>query len=149
VEQRRRVKHAAPFLLFFLTLWWLWQLLAGEWGRYQWLYGLGAAVVAAAIAELAATRAGAHAAFPWEILKSAPSALGMVFVDFAIVMRALVQRRNGVFRTTPFDHPDTEGMRAWAMVVADYSPNAYIVDISGGETISHHLVENPPSQSPA
>jgi hypothetical protein len=141
--------HVAAFLLFWITLWWLWQLLVGEWGRYEWLYAAGAAAVAAAIAELGATRAGAHAAFPWRIVKSAPSALGMVFVDFAIVMRALVARRTGTFRTTPFEHPDTEAVRAWAMVVADYSPNAYIVDISGGETLSHHLVVNPPSQSPA
>jgi hypothetical protein len=143
------VKHVAAFLVFWVTTWWLWQLLVGEWGRYQWFYAAGAATVASVVAELAVTRADAHAAFPFEILKAAPAALGMVFVDFAIVMWALAHRRRGVFRTTNFRHPDTVRFRAWAMVVADYSPNAYVVDISNGKTTTHHLVRNQPSQDPA
>jgi hypothetical protein len=143
------VRHVAAFLFFWLAAWWLWQLFAGEWGRYQWFYGAGAATVAAAIAELAVTRASARAHFPWEIVKSAPSALGMVFVDFGIVMWALVRRREGTFRTVSFEYPDTTPYRAWATIVADYSPNAYVLDISDGKTVTHHLVPNPPSQEPA
>lgn len=143
------MKHAAAFLLLWVPLWWLYQVLVGEWGRYPWEYGAGTATVGAAVAELALTRSGARARFPWEIVKAAPSALGMVFVDFGIVMWALVRRREGVFRTTTFRHPDTTAHRAWATIVGDYSPNAYIVDISDGETETHHLVRNQPSQEPA
>src|SRR4051794_23067810 len=124
------MKHVAAFLLFWISLWWSWQLFVGEWGRYEWVAGAVAAAVAALIAELAVTEAG-RAAFPWTIVKSAPAALGMVFVDFVTVMRVLVTRREGVFRTLPFEYPDDIPHRTWAMVVADYSPNAYVVDISG------------------
>jgi hypothetical protein len=143
------VKHVAAFLVWWITLWWLWQLLVGEWGRYEWIAAGAAAAVAAAIGELAATRAAAHASFPWSIVKSAPSALGMVFVDFATVVRVLFTRNTGVFRTTSFEYPDDEAHRAWAMVVADYSANAYVVDIGGGESVTHHLVPRRASQEPA
>jgi hypothetical protein len=83
------------------------------------------------------------------VLKGVPSALGMVLVDFAIVMAALVERREGVTRKTRLEHPDTEPFRAWAAIVGDWSPNAYIVDITDGVTTSHHLVEHEPSQRPA
>jgi hypothetical protein len=143
------VKHAAPFLLFFVTLWWLWQLLVGEWSRYEWVAGAIAAVLAAVLAEVAVARTEGRAVLPAAVVKGAPSALGMVFVDFAIVMVALVRRRRGVMRKTPFEHPDTESFRAWAAIAGDWSPNAYIVDITGGVTTSHHLVEHEPSQRPA
>ncbi|HEY3542145.1 MAG TPA: hypothetical protein VGK79_06350 [Gaiellaceae bacterium] len=143
------MKHAAAFLLFWISLWWLWQLLVGEWGRYEWYWAAGAATVGALLAELAVTHASARAALPFEILKSAPAALGMVFVDFAIVMSALTRRRGGVFRTTNFRHPDTVPFRAWATIVGDYSPNAYVVDIAGGRTTTHHLVPRQSSQEPA
>jgi multisubunit Na+/H+ antiporter MnhE subunit len=139
----------APFLLFFLTLWWLWQLLTGEWSRYEWIAGAAAAAVAALLAELAVARTQGRAPVPRAVLTAVPSALGMVVVDFVIVMRALVERRGGVLRETPFPHPDTEPFRTWAAVAGDWSPNAYIVDIEGGRTLSHHLVPRDPSQRPA
>lgn len=148
-NNRRRVKHAAPFLLFFLPLWWLWQLLTGEWSRYEWVGGAAAAVMAAVLAEFAVARTHGRAPLPAGVLKGVPSALGMVLVDFAIVMAALFRRRRGVMRTTRFEHPDLESFRAWAAIVGDWSPNAYIVDITDGTTTSHHLVEHEPSQRPA
>jgi hypothetical protein len=143
------VKHAAAFLLLFVSLWWLWQLLVGEWGRYEWIAALGAAAVAAAIAELAVTRTRGRSALPFAVARGAPSALGMVFVDFAIVMSALVRRRKGVVRRTKFPHPDTEAFRAWAAIAGDWSPNAYVIDIADGTSVTHHLVPNEPSQRPA
>ena len=143
------MKHVAAFFLFFITLWWLWQLLVGEWSRYEWIAALGAAAVAAAITELAVTRTRGRAALPFAVVRGAPSALGMVFVDFAIVMWALVQRREGVVRRTAFPHPDTESFRTWAAIVGDWSPNAYVIDIADGTTVTHHLVVNEPSQRPA
>jgi len=148
-RKRRRVKHAAPFLLFFVVLWWLWQLLTGEWNHYEWIAGAAAAAGAAVLAELAAARTDGRAPLPAGVLKGVPSALGMILVDFAIVMAALVRRRRGVIRKTAFPHRDTESFRAWAAIVGDWSPNAYIVDVTDGMTTTHHLVEHEPSQRPA
>jgi multisubunit Na+/H+ antiporter MnhE subunit len=143
------VKHVAPFLLFFVTLWWLWQLLTGEWSRYEWVAGAAGAVIAAVLAEIAVARTDGRAPLPAAVLKGVPSALGMVLVDFGIVMVALVRRRRGVIRKTRFEHPDTESFRAWAAIAGDWSPNAYVIDITDGTTTTHHLVENEPSQRPA
>jgi hypothetical protein len=143
------VKHAAPFLLFFVVLWWLWQLLTGEWNHYEWIAGAAAAVIAAVLAELAVARTDGRAPLPAAVLKSVPSALGMVLVDFAIVMVALVRRRRGALRKTPFPHPDNESFRTWAAIVGDWSPNAYVIDVADGTATTHHLVEHEPSQRPA
>ena len=142
------MKHVAAFFLFFLTLWWLWQLLVGEWSRYEWIAAGAAAAVAAAIAELAVSRTQGRAPLPLAVVRGAPSALGMVFVDFAIVMWALVQRREGVVRRTAFPHPDTESFRAWAAITGDWSPNSYVIDITDGTSVTHHMIPNEPSQRP-
>jgi len=143
------VKRAAAFLLFFVSLWWLWQLLVGVWSHYDWIAAVGAAAVAGALAELAATRTDGRTRLPFAVLRGMPSALAMVFVDFALVMWALAQRRQGVVRRTKFPHPDAEAFRTWAAIVGDWSPNAYVIDIDDGTTITHHLVRNEQSQRPA
>jgi hypothetical protein len=142
------VKHAAAFLVWYVVLWWLWQALAGVWNHYNWLFAAGGALVAAALGELAATRTRGRARVPLEILSAAPAALGMVFVDFGIVMFALVRRRTGVVRETRFEHPDTESFRGWATIVADWSPNALVIDVADGRSRTHHLIPNDRSQSP-
>jgi hypothetical protein len=142
------VKHAAAFLVWYVVLWWLWQSLAGVWNHYNWLFAAGGALVASAIGELAATRTNGRARFPLALLASAPSALGMVFVDFGIVMVARGRRRTGVVRETRFEHPDTEPFRAWATIVADWSPNAFVIDVADGRSRTHHLIPNDRSQSP-
>jgi hypothetical protein len=145
------VKHAAAFSLWVVILWWLWQLLVGEWSHYEWIFGLGAALVAAAIAELARVRGGISAPLPWRIVKATPAALGMVVWDFATVMLVLARRGSGSFRTTEFKQPNDVPHRAWGTIVADYSPNAYIVDIDPdtGRVLTHHLVPRQISQDPA
>jgi hypothetical protein len=143
------VKHVAGFLVFGIVLWWLWQALAGEWNHYEWIAAGGAAVVAAAIAELARSRAGVAAPFPWRVLKATPAALGMVFWDFATVMLVLARRGSGSFRRTTFQQPNDVRHRAWATIVGDYSANAYIIDIDeDGEVLTHHLVPRQASQDP-
>lgn len=150
-ERRRRVKHAAAFFVWFVVLWWLWQLLAGEWNATEWIAGAGAAVIAGAIAEAARHRAGAAPGAPVQLIRSAPSALGMVFVDFALVMWALFLRRGGSFRTTDTDAAGDEQQRAWATYLATISPNAYVIDIDAetGSVLTHHLVPLQASQDPA
>ena len=143
------MKHAAAFLVWYVVLWWLWQALAGVWDHDNWLFAAGGALVASAVGELAAARTKGRARFPLSLLSSAPSALGMVVVDFAIVMYALVRRREGVIRETRFEHPDTEPFRAWVTIVADWSPNALVIDVGDGRSRTHHLIPHDPSQSPA
>lgn len=143
------MKHAAAFLVWYVVLWWLWQALAGVWNHYNWLFAAGGALVAAALGELAATRTRGRARVPLEILSAAPAALGMVFVDFAIVMYALVRRCEGVTRETRFRRPDNLRFRAWATIVADLSPNSFVIDLANGRSLTHHLVPNDRSQSPA
>ena len=109
----------------------------------------GLEAIAAVLAEIAVARTDGRAPLPAAVLKGVPSALGMVFVDFAIVMVALLRRRPGVMRRTPFGLPDEKPFRTWAAIVGDWSPNAYVVDIADGVTTSHHLVEHEPSRRPA
>lgn len=142
-------KHAAAWLLFFVPLWFLWHLFAGEWNRYEWIAASVTSAAAATIGALAVDRVDARARFPLAIVTSIPAALGMVFVDFVTVMRCLLTRREGVFRRTRFEYPDDVAHRTWAMVVADYSANAYVIDISEGESLTHHLVPRKASQKPA
>jgi multisubunit Na+/H+ antiporter MnhE subunit len=145
------VKHVAAFLLFGVVLWWLWLLLAGEWNRTQWIAATGAAAIAAFVAEVARTRARSRPALPLRLLASVPSALGMVLVDFGLVLWALVAGRRGEFRTTDSDAAGDEQSRAWAAYIATISPNAYVIDFDpdAGTVLTHHLVPKQASQDPA
>ena len=144
------MKHAAAFLLFFAALWWLWQLLAGEWNQYEWIAGAGAAAVGAAIGEIARTRARARGSIAWSLVASIPSALGMVVVDFAVVVRALATRRSGSFHQSQTAVAGRQQSRAWGAYLASLSPNAYVLEIDRESKVvlTHHLVHRPKSQAP-
>jgi hypothetical protein len=79
----------------------------------------------------------------------------MVFVDFGILMWALVRsalRREivrGEFVRRPF-RVDDAGMRAWVGLAATYSPNAYVVgfDTAGEVALVHDLIRNRNSEKP-
>lgn len=144
------MKHVAAFFLFFVPLWWLWQLLSGEWSHYEWIAGAGAAAIGALLAEIVRARARGNGAVPAAILRSAPSALGMVLVDFALVLRAIVTRTEGVFLTNETSETRPERRRAWAEYVATISPNAYVIEIDPetGRALTHHLVPFQKSQDP-
>jgi hypothetical protein len=74
----------------------------------------------------------------------------MVFVDFALVLRALAIRRRGAFRTTKTVVAGEERLRAWATYLATISPNAYVLDLDPeqGTALTHHLVPLQRSQEP-
>jgi hypothetical protein len=131
------VKHAAAFLLFFVPLWWLWIVLAGEWNHTEWIAASGAAAIGAALGEVARTLARARPGVSPKMLVNVPSALGMFFVDFAILLWALAARSAGTFR-------DADAADAWKAYLATFSPNAYVVDDSS----THHLVPLQKSQEP-
>ena len=155
------MKHVAAWVGWWLLLFWLWLLLAGEWDATEWVAAAGAAAVGATLGEIARTRTGFAARLPLRALVDVPQVLGMVVVDFGIVVWALLAscaRREvvrGAFRAheleTGGDDPRGMGLRAWTEIAATYSPNAYVVEIEPerGLVLLHDLVPNPPSESPA
>lgn len=154
------MKHVAVWIGWWLALFWLWLLLAGEWNRQEWVAAAAAATVAATLAEYARARTDFAARLPWRALGDVPQMLLMVVVDFGIVVWALlagVARRKiarGDFRSRELSRRvDAEGVgpRAWVTLAASYSPNAYVLDIDPEtrRVLFHDLVPNESSESPA
>jgi hypothetical protein len=154
------VKHVLPWLAWWLALFWLWLLLAGEWNRQEWVAAALAATIAATLAELARVRTGFGARIPPGALGDVPRVLWMVLVDFGIVawalLASLVRRRiaRGELVSRALERgSDAHGVgpRAWTALVASYSPNAYVIDIDpgSGRVVLHDLVPNRRSESPA
>ena len=83
------------------------------------------------------TRARVSAGPTAASLAAIPSGVGMVFVDFFVVIGAVVRRRNGTFRTADARDP-------WRAYLATLSPNAYVID----DETTHHLVPLQKSQEP-
>lgn len=149
------------WLAFWVALFWLWLLLVGEWNRTEWIAAACAATVAATFGEIARTRAGVQARVPLVWVAKAWNVPLMVFVDFGIVVWALVRsvaRREvvrGTFRSHEFpaggDDPASQGVRAWAAVTATFSPNAYVVEIEQERqlVLLHDLVPFRESEKPA
>jgi hypothetical protein len=154
------VKHVAPWLAWWLALFWLWFLLVGEWNREEVVAAAIAAALAASIAELARVRTGFAARIPLRDLQALPKALGMVFVDFGILVWALVVsaarcrvvRGEFVSREAEGGGAVTRsvGRRAWAVLLSSYSPNAYVVDLDpeSRQVLLHDLVPNRASEEP-
>jgi len=155
------VRHVLAWVVAWVALFWLWLLLAGEWNRQEWIAAACAAAVAATLLEIARTRAGVHPRVPWGRLGEARTVPLMVFVDFGIVVWALVasllrrQVVRGAFRSHDFpagdDDPGSAAVRAWAGLLATYSPNAYVVDLEPerGLSLVHDLVPYRASEKPA
>ena len=149
------MKHALPWLAGWFALFWLWMLLAGDWSHTELVAAAAAATLAATIGEVARSQAAVRAGFPPAWIAKAWSVPAMVFVDFAILMWALVRsafRREvvrGEFVRRPF-RVDDAGVRAWVGLAATYSPNAYVVgfDTDGETALVHDLVRNRSSESP-
>ena len=155
------MKHVIPWLAWWLTLFWLWLLLAGEWNRQEWAAAAIAATIAASLAELARVRTGFTARLPLRVLADVPQVLGMVVVDFGLVVWALVASaaRRRIVRGTLVSR-DLErgadaargvGPRAWTALAASYGPNAYVIDIEpeAQTVLLHDLVPSRRSESPA
>jgi hypothetical protein len=126
-------------------------LLNGDWNRYEWIGGACAATVAATIAELARAAAGVRLRVPLALLRRSGLVLPMVFVDFAILTWALVRRREGRYLVRDLAEPADEAERAWTVLLAGFSPNAYVVDIDADrrQVLLHDLVPNRRSEEPA
>jgi hypothetical protein len=155
------VKHVGPWIASWLALFWLWLLLVGEWNRQEWIAAACAATIAATLAEVARSRAQVHARVPLRWVAKAASVPLMIFVDFGIVVWALLAsaaRREvvrGVFRSHEFPaggaDPASQGIRAWTAVAATYSPNAYVIELEPERQLAlvHDLVPYRRSEEPA
>lgn len=154
------MKHVVAWVGWWIALFWLWILLAGEWNRQEWVAAAAAATVAASVAELARSRTGFSARLPLRALADVPQLLLMVAVDFGIVVWALLAslgRREvvrGSFRERELSRGEDAtgvGPRAWVALAASYSPNAYVLDIDpeSRRVLLHDLVSNRSSESPA
>jgi hypothetical protein len=156
------LRTAAAWLLWWIALFWLWMLLVGDWNQIEWIGGACVAAVGATIGELARRLSGVSLVPAWGVIRALPSAWLVVFADFGIVMWALVLslvRREvvrGSYVTRPFaagDRTDPHGIayRAWTVLVAGYSPNAYVVDIDTEENtvLLHDLIPWRKSEEPA
>jgi hypothetical protein len=157
----RAVKHVLAWIGWWIPLFWLWFLLVGEWNRQELVAAAIAATIAASLAEFARTRTGFQARPSLRGLAYLPQALGMVVVDFGILgwaLAASVARRRvvrGRFVSRELKGgaraADGVGPRAWTVLLAAYSPNAYPIDLDP-ETrtvLLHDLVPYRPSERPA
>jgi hypothetical protein len=104
-------------------------LLVGEWNHIEWIAAASAATVAATVAEIARTRVGAGVRVPLDWVAKAWTVPAMILVDFGIVMWALFRRRRGRLIERPSPATGSSGIRAWANLTANYSPNSFIVDL--------------------
>jgi multisubunit Na+/H+ antiporter MnhE subunit len=148
-------------LAWWVALFWLWIVLVGEWNREQVVAAAIAATIAASVAELARTLTGLSAPLPLRVLADLPAALGMVFVDFGILAWALLagaaHRRIVRGELVEREHPrgswvtQGTGPRAWTVLVASLSPNAYVIDVDPEErrVLFHDLVVHRKSEEPA
>jgi hypothetical protein len=155
------MKHVGYWLGWWLGLFWLWLLLTGAWNAELVVAAALSAAVAATVAEVARTRLGFSAPLPLRLLLALPPALGMVVVDFGILSVALLRsvarrqvvRGRLVERELPSESWITSGVgsRAWTVLFASYSPNAFVVDVDPGarRVVFHDLVPNRKSEEPA
>jgi hypothetical protein len=154
------VKHVVAWIAWWLALFWLWFLLVGEWNREEVVAAAIAATIAATLAEVARMRTGFRARVRLRDLAAFPQAFGMVFVDFGIVVWALLVSiaRRRVVRGELISRElqgasavaDAAGSRAWAVLVASYSPNAYVVDLDPEtrQVLLHDLIPYRASEEP-
>jgi hypothetical protein len=151
------VKHVVAWLAAWLALFWLWLLLAGDWNRIEVIAAACGATVAATLGEVARSRAGVEPRIPLRWFVRAWTVPHQIVVDFGIITLALgrsIVRRTAVrgeYRAHRFPAGEGPGVRAWATWAAQFSPNAYIVEIDPDRelTLAHDLVPNRASEEPA
>jgi hypothetical protein len=154
------VKHVLAWAAWWLALFWLWFLLVGEWNREEIAAAALAAALAAGLAEVARARTGFAGGVPLRDLADVPQVLGMVFVDFGILVWALlvsIARRRvarGELISREIEGGSAvaraAGPRAWKVLAGSYSPNAYVVDLDPEalQVLVHDLVPNRASEKP-
>ena len=156
-----RSGHVRAWLCWSFGLFWLWMLLVGAWDLIDAVAGICIAAVAGALAETARSAARVDVGVSWERLRAGALAPLVVFADFGILTYALARSLlgrsvRGRYIARPVDPgPKTtaagSARRAWTVLLAGYSPNAYVVDIDVDErlVLVHDLVPWRRSEEPA
>jgi multisubunit Na+/H+ antiporter MnhE subunit len=157
-----RVQRGFAWVLWFVAFFWLWMLLVGDWNPIEWIAGGIVAAVAATIAEFIRRLTRTRLLVPFDVLRQSALVFPMVFVDFGILVFALARSLatgrfvHGRYVTRAIDPgpkttPAGAARRAWIVLLAGYSPNAYVVDIDvENETVLlHDLVPYRRSEEPA
>lgn len=145
------------WIAWWIALFWLWLLVAGEWNRVELVAAACAATLGASIAEGLRAFTGVRVRIPLRDIASAWTVPVMVLVDFAIVVGALVRSAvrgelvRGRFVARDFDPGSGFGSRAWRTYAATLSPNAYVVDADEElrVVLLHDLVPRRKSEEPA
>jgi hypothetical protein len=157
------LRRAVAWCLWFSVLFWWWMLLVGEWDHEEWIAAAAAAALTATIAEAARYVAELEIRLPLERLVHLPLALAMVVADFVTLVWVLVasgfglRRVRGRFihRRASFDTGGLDGesvtRRGLTILIAGYSPNAYVIDVdrTEGTVLVHDLVTRRKSEEPA
>jgi hypothetical protein len=147
----------AAWMAWWIALFWLWLLVAGEWNRVELVAAACAATLGASIAESVRALTGVKVQIPLRDIASAWTVPLMVLVDFGIVVGALLrsglrrERVGGRFVARDFDPGSGFGSRAWRTYAATVSPNAYVVDADEElkVVLLHDLVPYRKSEEPA
>jgi hypothetical protein len=134
----------------------------GEWDRIDAVAGAAVAVVAASLAEAARRAVRVRPRVSLAVFRKSATVPVIVLADFAILTYALaasLARRRVVrgrylareFSAGPKTTPEGAARRAWTVLLAGYSPNAYVVDIDPDEhvVLVHDLVPWRRSEEPA
>jgi hypothetical protein len=137
-------------------------LFVGRWGKTDAVAGAVVAVVAATLAERGRRAARVHPRLALERFGRSATMPLIVFADFGVVTYALaasIARRRVVrgrylardFAAGSKTTPEGVAHRAWTVLLAGYSPNAYVVDIDPEENVVlvHDLVVWRRSEEPA
>jgi multisubunit Na+/H+ antiporter MnhE subunit len=151
------VKHVVAWVAWWLALFWLWMLLSGDWNHIEWIAAACGATVAATIGEVARTRADVAPRIPLRWIGRAWTVPHQIVIDFWIITlalaRSLVRRSivRGEFRVHHFPASEGPGVRAWAAWAAQFSPNAYVIELDPerDRALVHDLVPNRASSEPA
>jgi multisubunit Na+/H+ antiporter MnhE subunit len=149
--------RVAAWTAWWIALFWLWLLLAGEWNRVELVAAALAAAVGASLAEGVRAVTGAKVRIGVRDLATAWMVPAIVFVDFGIVTFALLrsalrrERVGGRFVVRDLDPALTGSSRAWRMYFANITPNALVVDVDDEQRVVllHDLVPFRKSEEPA
>ena len=157
----RRAGGAGAWLAWWLGCLGLWAVLVGSWDGIDAVAGAVAAAVAGTVAESARTTARVRPRGPGAAIRCIPGILPAILADFGLLARALavsllhrepVRGRYVVrdFARGPHAPPAAAAQRAWTVLLAGYSPNAYVVDIDpdANTVLVHDLVPRRRSEEP-
>jgi multisubunit Na+/H+ antiporter MnhE subunit len=152
------VRGVLPGVAWFVAFFWMWMFLVADWNRIEWIAGALVAAVAATLTEVVRRAMRVRLELAPGVLRQSALVLPMVFVDFAILVRALARRPTVHGRYVmrdidpgPKTTPAGVARRAWTVLLAGYSPNAYVVDIDPEtrRVVLHDLVPHRRSEERA